>query len=118
MTYLKQWKILLLVNIILAMSEGNLVEAYEILVREAITRSLSFGLSYGATRCAETVGEYLLGPVADLPIVGDYILTSPADEVLERGSKLVAGGVSVISTATSDYIPPGYGCRGSRSGRW
>ena len=33
-------------------------------------------------------------------------MTSDGEEVLERGSKLIAGGVGIIGTATSDFLPP------------
>lgn len=106
MTYLTKRQALLWFNIILATSHGDLVEAYDILLRELATRSISFGLTYGAARCAKTFGEYLFGPLADVPIICDYVATCLPEEILERGSKLVAGSVSVISTATSEYIDP------------
>lgn len=106
MTHLNQRKILFLANVILAMSEGNLVEAYEILVGHIVSSYLSFGISYGARRGAKKLGQYLLGPLADLPVIGDYIITCPEDKIMQRSSKLIADGVSVIGTATTDYVPP------------
>ncbi len=106
MTHLNQRQILLLANLILAMSEGNLVEAYEILVGHIVSGYLSFGISYGARRGAKKLGQYLLGPVADLPIIGDYIIACPEDKIMQRSSKLIADGVSIIGTATTEYVPP------------
>lgn len=82
------------------------VAAYDILLREAFTRSLFFVCSYGTARCAKTVGAYLLGPVADIPVIQDYIATAAPEEILEKGSKLITGGVSILGAATSDFVYP------------
>lgn len=105
MTKLNQRQILFLANVILAMSDGNLVEAYEIIVGHIVSRYLAFGISYGARRGATKLGQFLLGPIADLPVIGDYIFTCPEDEVMQRGSKLIADGVSVMGAATTEYVP-------------
>lgn len=101
-----QRKILFLANFLWAMSEGNLVEADEILVTHIVSGYLSFGISYGARRGAKKLGQYLLGPLADLPVIGDYIITCPEDKIMQRSSKLIADGVSVIGTATTEYVAP------------
>ncbi len=103
MTHLNQRKILFLVNLIFAVSDGNLVEAYEILVREVVSGYLSFGIGYGARRGAEKLGQYILCPVADLPVVCDYIMTSPEDKIMQRSAKLLADSVSVFGTATTVF---------------
>jgi len=106
MTHITQRKAVLLFNIILAATNGDLVAAYDLLLREACTRSLFFVCNYGTARCARTIGSYLLGPIADIPVIRDYIATAAPDELLERGSKVVAGGVGIVGAATTEFFYP------------
>jgi len=99
-------QIILWFKVILVATSGDLVAAYEILVKEALTRSLFFACGYGAARGTSTLAPYLLGPVCDIPVIRDYIATAKPADMLERGSKLVSGGVAVVSMAGAEIGAP------------
>lgn len=99
-------QILLWFKIVLAATHGDFVSAYDILVREAITRSVFFACGYGVARGKTALAPYLLGPLCDIPVVRDYIATAKPGDILERGSKLISGGVAIIGTAGTEIGSP------------
>ena len=85
-------QMMLYLKLLVYMSSYDFVGAYEIMLNEILSRSVCFWVGDGVTRCAQTLGEYALGPLSDLLIIRDYALTPiPLEKRLERGSKLLGG---------------------------